>query len=98
MDSYASAFSDDTEWYSVGSTATAFPASTSTAHGNNVQFCLYRPFVDGGAYLASLSFTNSNVAIAVPDRDYGAESRPFASISLFLDKTDPQDFLLDVRQ
>ena len=74
MDSYASAFSDDAEGDSVGSAATAFPTSTSTAHGNNVQFCLYRPLVDSGTDLAGFSFPHTNVPVAVPNCDYGSES------------------------
>src|SRR5690348_10404813 len=80
------------------SSATAFPASTSPAHRYNVQFRLYRSLVNSCADLACLSFADSNVAVPVSDRDYGPESRPFASVSLLLDKPDSQDLLLDIRQ
>src|SRR2546426_9513646 len=94
MDSYASAFSDDAEWYSVGSAAAAFPASTSTTHGNNVQLCLYRSFVDGCTDLPCFSFSDTDVAIAVADCDYGSESSPFAGARRFLVKSCSPDLFM----
>src|SRR2546428_5475664 len=89
MHSYTATLPDNAEWYGVGSAATAFPASTSTAHGDNVQLCLYSPLVDGSAHLPGLSLSNANVTIAVPDSYDSSESRSFASVSLFLDETNP---------
>src|SRR6266487_4061710 len=87
VNSHTPTLSDNGEWYGVGSAASAFPASTTTAHRYNVQLCLYRPLVDSSADLSCFSLPNTNVAVPVSDSDYGSESRPFAGISLFLDET-----------
>src|SRR6267143_4504133 len=72
--SYASTFPNNAERYGVLSATAAFPASTSSAHRDHVQFCLYRPLVNSSTNLPCFSLPNADVTVTVSHSDYRSES------------------------
>jgi hypothetical protein len=80
------------------SATTALPAPAAPTDGNNIQFRLNRSFIDGGPDLARLPLADPDKPVTITDCNNCSESRPLTRVGLFLDKSNSQNLLLNIRQ